>query len=565
MISLRPAASGDLDPLTEEALASLEAERIVGRIWERDHTVWSDSPDEISNRLGWLGTAQEILDGIRPLQSLASDIREARFEDVLLLGMGGSSLAPEVLAKTFGAGPGYPRLSVLDSTHPDAVGARRRELDLDRTLFVVATKSGGTVETLSLLKFFWGEVAAAAGDDRCGERFVAITDPGSALADIAECHRFRATFLNNAEIGGRYSALSCFGMVPAALIGMNVPGLLRSALTAAEDCRPTCSAIENPGARLGAVLGSFALRGRDKATFVVSEGIESFGDWVEQLIAESTGKAGRGVLPVVHERLGPPELYGDDRVFFDIRLAGDESGLEEIEALEGAGHPVVALQVTDAYDLGGLFFLWEFATAVAGHVLGINPFDQPDVESAKVQTSAMVSAYEADGELPALPPTFEDDGLRVVTDVGGDTLAAAFGAFLGEALAGDYVAVQAYVGPCSEADAALAELREVLRRATGLATSVGYGPRFLHSTGQLHKGDGGNGLFVQVVDAVDSDLPIPSGLGSERSVVTFGVLRDAQALGDRRALLEAGRRVFRIEVGRDAPAEIRRVAAVLRQ
>jgi len=548
-----------------KALADLDAGRVVERIWERDHTVWSDSPDEIANRLDWLGVAEETTEEIPRLERLAADVREAGIDDVLLLGMGGSSLAPEVLAKTFGSAPGHPRLRVLDSTHPDAVVACRRNLDPARTLFVVATKSGGTVETLSLLRYFWGEVVSAVGDSRAGGQFVAITDPGSSLADTAARHGFRATFLNNPEIGGRYSALSFFGMVPAALVGADAARLLRSGIETAAACRPGRPAGENPGASLGAALGSLALEGRDKVTFVVSEGIESFGDWGEQLIAESTGKDGRGILPVVGVRPRAPDSYGGDRVFVDVRLAGDESGLAELGRLEEAGHPVLTIPVADVYGLGGLFFLWEFATAVGGHVLGVNPFDQPDVESAKIQARAMVAAYEKDGRLPALPPTFEEDGTRVVTDAGGSTLAEALPALLDGARPADYVAVQAYVERNPEADAALAELRRALCLRTRLATTVGYGPRFLHSTGQLHKGDRGNGLFIQIVDTVNEDVPIPSELGSGRSAVTFGVLRDAQALGDRSALLEAGRRVLRLEVGVDAPAAIRRVAAALGQ
>jgi hypothetical protein len=426
---------------------------------------------------------------------------------------------------------------VLDSTDPGAVLAHEQRLDLTRTLFVVSTKSGGTVETLSLFKYFYNRVAEAVGADGAGEHFVAITDPGSKLADLAERYNFRGTFLNDTNIGGRYSVLSYFGLVPAALVGVDVPRLLDDAMSMACATESCVAARDNPGAVLGAILGELAKAGRDKVTFVTSPEMASFGDWVEQLIAESTGKEGKGILPVVGEPLGSPDVYGDDRLFVYLGLEEDGTGDSVIQALEDTGHPMVRLRLKNLYDLGGQFFLWEMATAVASHRLAINPFDQPNVEAAKVLARQMVSEYTETGALPtgeAAPLSQE-----------------ALKQFLGQANPGDYIAIQAYVQPTAEADAALQSLRTQLRDRLKLATTVGYGPRFLHSTGQLHKGDAGNGLFIQFTADASQDVPIPDEAGSPASSISFGVLKTAQALGDRQALLDANRRVIRFHLGDD--------------
>jgi transaldolase/glucose-6-phosphate isomerase len=385
---------GAYQATVDGAMAQMVEDEIIHRIWAHDHTVWKPDPTEIANRLGWLHTAEAMSENVPCLEALAEDVRAAGYSHALLLGMGGSSLAPEVMRRAFGVRDGYLDLTVLDSTDPAAVLNYAERLDLSRTLFIVATKSGGTVETLSFFKFFYSRVAHTLGAEEAGAHLIAITDPGSKLADLAREYDFRATFLNDPNIGGRYSALSYFGLVPAALIGLDLELLLDRALTAACNCDGCNCPVDgdNSGGRLGAIMGALAKAGRDKVTFITSPQIASFGDWVEQLIAESTGKEGRGILPVVGEPLGSPQVYDNDRLFVYLRLdgsAGLTTGENEtydaaVDALEAAGHPLVRLRLRDLYDLGGQFFLWEMATAVAGHRLGINPFDQPNVEAAKV-------------------------------------------------------------------------------------------------------------------------------------------------------------------------------------
>jgi len=540
MTQLRPSDSlGAYQAAVNAALTEMARQRIVPRIWQHDHTVWKPQPTEIANRLGWLHIAQGMREQIGCLEALTADVRAAGYTHALLLGMGGSSLAPEVMRRTFGVQPGYLSLDVLDSTDPAAVLAYAERLDLARTLFIVSTKSGSTVETLSFFKFFYNRLADVLDIEEVGAHFIAITDPGSKLADLAQAYDFRATFLNEPHIGGRYSALSYFGLVPAALIGLDLKLLLDRATAVASD----------DGAYLGAVVGQLALAGRDKITFVASPPIASLGDWLEQLIAESTGKEGQGILPVVGEPLGPPEVYGDDRLFIYLQLDGDDTCDAALQTLQDTGQPVLRLRLHDRYALGAQFFLWEMATAVAAHQLGINPFDQPNVEAAKLLAHQMVTAYVEKGALPggkAAPPTGE-----------------ALGEFLAQAQAGDYLALQAYLQPTGDTTAALQALRVQLRDRLKLATTVGYGPRFLHSTGQLHKGDAGNGLFVQFTADDPRDAPIPDEAGQPESSITFGVLKMAQALGDGQALRDAGRRVIRFHLGRDVVGGLKRLAEEL--
>jgi glucose-6-phosphate isomerase len=547
---LQSVSLGSYQEAVDAALDEMVENRVVARIWAHDHTVWKPEPAEITNRLGWLHIAEVMGEDYARLEGFVEDVRAAGYTHALLLGMGGSSLAPEVFRKTFGVAPGYLDLVVLDSTDPGAVLAYAEELDLARTLFIVSTKSGGTVETLSFFKYFYNRVASVVGADGAGEHFVAITDPGSKLADLAERYNFRATFLNDTNIGGRYSALSYFGLVPAALVGVDVPRLLDDATSMACATESCVAARENPGALLGAILGELAKAGRDrgtrdKVTFVTSPQIASFGDWVEQLIAESTGKEGKGILPVVGEPLGSPDVYGDDRLFVYLRLEGDDGYDSAVQALEDAGQPVVRLRLKNLYDLGGQFFLWEMATAVASHRLAINPFDQPNVEAAKVLARRTVAEYTETGALPAgeAAPLTEE----------------ALKEFLAQAKPGDYIAIQAYVQPAQEAGAALQSLRAQLRDRLKLATTVGYGPRFLHSTGQLHKGDAGNGLFIQFTAEAPQDEAIPDEAGSVDSSISFGVLKMAQALGDAQALLDAGRRMIRFDLGRDVAGGIKQL------
>ena len=365
----------------------------MSRIWQHDHTVWQDDPAEISNRLGWLHSAEIMLENLARLDSLVDTVRSDGYTQTLLLGMGGSSLAPEVFRKTFGVAKGYLDLEVLDTTDADAVRMADARLNISNTLFIVATKSGGTAETLSAFKYFYNRVVEVVGEDHAGSHFIAITDPGSALVNIANQYRFRDIFLNDPDIGGRYSALSYFGLVPAALLGVDVQRLLEQALVDKSNCESCVAAGQNAGAWLGAAIGELAKAGRDKITFIISPAIASFGDWVEQLIAESTGKSGTGILPVVGEAVGNPDQYGSDRLFVYLHMDDDTHDEPAIAALEAAGHPVVHIQLSDLYGLGGQFFLWEMATAVAGYRIGIQPFNQPNVESAKIIARQMIAAY----------------------------------------------------------------------------------------------------------------------------------------------------------------------------
>ena len=528
---------GLYQPAVDQARQQMRDEQIMGRIWAHDHTVWKLEPAEITNRLGWLHSAEVMSEQIGRLESLVQQVTADGYTHVLLLGMGGSSLAPQVFSQVFGNG--QLQLAVLDSTDPGAVLFYQEKLDPAKTLFIVATKSGGTTETLSFFKFFYNRTAEVVGADRAGEHFIAITDPGSKLEKLAQTGRFRAVLLNNPNIGGRYSALSYFGLAPAALVGVDLETLLHRAQTAAG----------NDGGRLGAIMGELARAGRDKITFIISSPIAPFGNWVEQLIAESTGKEGKGILPVVGEPVGRPGLYGDDRLFVYLGLEGDSTHDAAVQALEDAGHPVVRLRLKDRYDLGGQFFLWEMATAVACHRLGINPFDQPNVEAAKVLARQMVAEYTATGALPTGESTRPAAGV--------------LSAFLAQARPGDYVVLQAFVQPCKETGAALLALRTQVRQRTRLATTTGYGPRFLHSTGQLHKGDAGNGLFIQFTAQCPRDAAIPDKAGAPDSSITFGVLKMAQALGDYQALLGAGRRVLRFHLGDDVVGGLKRLTEAL--
>lgn len=551
---------GHYQSAVDAALHELDEARAPVRIWEHDHTLWQPDPTELADRLGWLRVADEVLADLPRIRALRDELHAEGYTHALLLGMGGSSLAPEVFRRSFGVGPNGLDLAVLDSTHPDAIRAWLDRLDLARTLFIVSTKSGGTVETLSFFKFFFNQTAAKLGAARAGEHFIAITDAGSALAATAADNGFRASFFANPEIGGRYSAMSHFGIVPATLTGVDARRLLERAQAMAAACGPAIPAAANPGMWLGAVLGELAVAGRDKATFVTSPGIASFGDWVEQLIAESTGKEGKGILPVVGEALLGPESYRDDRLFIQLCLAGDNTVDAALDRLAAAGHPVIRLSLDDPFDLGGQMFLWEFATAVAGARLGINPFNQPNVESAKVVAREMTAAYQREGALPELTPTLTDGGITVYGDTPGSSPVAVLRGFLaaGEPDHG-YIALQAYVPPTRATDRALQELRTAIQQVTRGATTTGYGPRFLHSTGQLHKGDAGHGLFIQFTSTPSGDAPIPDDAGGESSSITFGILVQAQSLGDRRALLDAGRRVLRFDLGDDVVGGLERL------
>ncbi len=556
---------GNYEAQVDAALAEMKKNRIMERIREKDHTVWKPEPTEITNRLGWLQSPQDMAGKLQQIDAVVEAVRADGYTRALLLGMGGSSMAPEVFRKTFGVKEGYLDLAVLDSTDPGAVLAYAEQFDVDKTLFIVSTKSGGTVETFSFMKYFYNIVAEALGADKAGRHFIAITDPGSKLADIAEMYHFRATFLNDPNIGGRYSALSYFGLVPASLIGMDTAALLDRAIEAArrEFSGAPPDAGEINGCFLGAVMGELAKAGRDKATFVFSPEIAGFGDWLEQLIAESTGKEDKGIVPIVGEPPGSMDVYGGDRLFISIYLEGDDREFGKLITLERANQPIVCVKLRDPYDLGGQCFIWEMATAVAGHRLGINPFDQPDVEAAKALARKMLAQYMEKGEMPADEPVFTASGIAVYGDVPAREPAAALQAFVKKAMPGSYVALQAYIQPSIETDMALLELRTKLRDRFRLATSVGYGPRFLHSTGQLHKGDAGKGFFIQFTADDRWDTPVPDEMGLSDSTITFGVLKNAQAAGDRQALINAGRPMLRFHLGTDIAGGLKILAGSL--
>jgi glucose-6-phosphate isomerase len=510
--------SGAFDATVERRLSDLAEARVISRIWERDPLVWSPDPKapEIRDRLGWLTVGDAMAAQVRDLAAFADEVRPD-FKRVVLCGMGGSSLAPEVLRRTFGAAAGYPSLTVLDSTDPRAVTAAVPDSEMPRTLFLISSKSGTTLEPDCLLRHFW---RATGGR---GAQFVAITDPETPLAALASERGFRRCFLNPPDIGGRYSVLSYFGLVPAALLGIDIARLLARAYGMAQACAAGVPVTENPAARLGAALGGAALDGRDKATFVLSPDVASFGLWAEQLIAESTGKEGKGIVPVVDEPLGTPPVYGRDRIFVFITIAGDEdpaSSGTRLTALAGAGHPIVRITLADRYDLGGAFFQWEFAIAVACHLLGINAFDQPNVAESKNNTNAVLERKTAPS--PAAS-------------------AADLERFFSRIKPGNYLALMAYLPPTPELDRRLAEIRARLRDRLGVATTVGYGPRFLHSTGQLHKGGPPVGHFLQITERPPRDVAIPE------KPFTFGDLEAAQAEGDLLALRRRGRPALRLE------------------
>lgn len=563
---IQPFTASHLQEETRSALSTMEADRVIPRIWVHDHTVWKHTPTEITNRLEWLHVIEMMKEDLPRLIALAAEVRQAGYTRAVLLGMGGSSLAPEVLRKVFGVRPGFLDLSILDSTDPGAVLALSQSLDPAKTLFIVSTKSGGTVETFSFFKYFYNWVAQALGEEQTGAHFIAITDPGSALEQIARQYGFRLCLLNDPHIGGRYSALSCFGLAPAALIGLDLELLLERAGAMASRCEKSAGLADgsNPGASLGAVIAQAALFGRDKLTLVTSPAICSFGDWTEQLIAESTGKEGKGILPVVGEPLGSAEEYSPDRLFVYLRLQDDHTHDSALAALEHAGHPVVRLEMNDLHDLGAQFFLWEMATAVAGHMLGVNPFDQPNVEAAKLLARRVVASFQKEGRLQQPQPQLKDQEISCFADFQVSTLAEALQAFLSSSGSGAYIAIQAYLPLSDETDAALLTLKTRLRRRTRLAVTSGYGPRFLHSTGQLHKGDSGKGLFIQITSSSPQDAAIPDQAGSPASSMSFSVLETAQALGDYQALQNAGRRTIRFHIESSPLVGLTRLARALK-
>jgi len=514
----------ELEPAIAKRIQQAVDENIAARMWRKDDTVWGEAgQDEVSNRLGWLTILDPMQDAAADLADFAREAAAEGLTDCVLLGMGGSSLAPEVFRQSFGEQAGFLRLHVLDSTDAGAIADVHEQINPQKTLFLVSTKSGGTVETLSLFQFFWQHVPE-------GRHFVAITDPGSSLIALADEHEFRRTFINDPNIGGRYSALSYFGLVPAALMGADVAAILDRAQVAEQASSAHDSSSGNSGLWLGCTLGELGNQGRDKLTFLVSDPIKSFGIWAEQLVAESLGKQGKGILPVADEPLGTAEVYGDDRVFVELRNvdAPDEDMVARVQELIKAGHPVITLSVHGAEDLGRVFYFAEFAVAVAGWAIGVNPFDQPNVQEAKDATKKVLEAESAPDLPDATPQELKE--------------------LIGGAAPPAFVAIMGYVAPSTGFDNAVHDLRAAIRDATKATTTFGYGPRFLHSTGQLHKGGPDTGRFLQLFHEARPDLEIP------KAAFTFEELKRAQADGDLQTLRAHGLPAHRITLRGDDPA-----------
>jgi transaldolase/glucose-6-phosphate isomerase len=560
------AALGRDGEAVESAVREADKGDVVRRIWHKDAALWKEDESHqkiIKNSLGWLVVPDTMIGVEDELLAFAARVRdEGSFDHVMLCGMGGSSLCPEVLRQTFGRQQGFPELLVLDSTDPDVLAEFSGKIDVTRCLFVIASKSGTTTEPLSFYRYWYDQVGRRK--ENPGENFVAVTDPGTLMERMATEDRFRRIFLNPSDIGGRYSALSYFGMVPAALMGLDVRKLLDRAERIVHACASVVPAADNPGARLGAILGECAKAGRDKLTIVADAKVSALGLWIEQLVAESTGKEGKGILPVAGEPLGAPAVYGNDRLFVSVALGRLEGETEtKLKALEAAGHPVVYRTLTDLYDLGEEFFLWEFATAFAGWRLGINPFDQPNVQESKDATKELLEKFTAEGKLEEQTVLASDGVLTVYADertraeLSAASVSEALGAHLARVKPGDYVALLDYVEETPEIEATLQSIRTRLRDATRCATTTGYGPRFLHSTGQLHKGGPDTGVFIQITAGDHTDLPIPG------QSYTFSVLKQAQALGDFRSLSTRGRRAVRVDLGADALAGLKRLRELI--
>ena len=555
---------GAFDEAVRNALDDLQAKDFVRRLWAKDSALWhEDSAHQavIRNALGWLAVSEQQIRHVSQLQAFADEIKTAGFTHILLLGMGGSSLCPEVFRMTFGVIRGYPELRVLDSTVPSQVKSFEEAVDLEHTLCVVASKSGSTTEPLVFQKYFFERMQRIKGD-RAGENFIAITDPGSLLERLARELRFREVFPGTPDIGGRYSALSNFGMVPAAAMGVDVEVLLRQAERMRQSCDSTVPVPDNPGVTLGVVLSTLAKAGHDKVTFITSPAVSDLGAWLEQLIAESTGKEGKGLIPVDDEPLGVPQSYGNDRVFVYIRDADGAAPEQDatVDALQSAGHPVVRIDCTSLMNLGQEFFRWELATATAGSLLGINAFDQPNVQESKEFTKFYLEEFKKNGRLPEESPVITDGDVRLFADDanrhaldGASSLAHAVAAHLSRVRTGDYVAINAYLERTPAVHEAFRRIRALIRDAKRVATTLGYGPRFLHSTGQLHKGGPNSGVFLQVTADQIADLDIPD------EPYSFRTLAAAQALGDMKSLCTRNRRVIRLHLGCDVEDGLRRI------
>ena len=559
-------ALGKLEQRTDQAIQAAAAEDVVKRIWRKDATLWKDdeaSQKVIRNALGWLTVPDEMIGVVDELTEFAELIRQRGFQTVMVCGMGGSSLCPEVFARTFGRQPDYPELLVLDSTDPDVLADLLKRIDIQKCLFVIASKSGSTTEPNTFYEFWYDQLSKQT--DSPGANFVAITDPGSPMVETAAKLSFQRTFLNQADIGGRYSALSYFGMVPAALMGIDVRKFLSNAKEAEQSCAPVMPPAKNPALQLGIIIGEAANSGRDKLTFVIEKSIATLGLWIEQLIAESTGKEGKGILPVAGEELGDVSEYSTDRLFVSISI--DEPSPEtsaKLSELNRAGHPVIYRKLSDLYDLGAEFFAWEFATACAGWSLGINPFDQPNVQESKDATKELLSTFVNHGSLPEQNKLVADELITIYAESTADNLSAmstlqAIRSLLASVKTGNYIALLNYTEETPAIDEELQKIRITLRDATKCATTVGYGPRFLHSTGQLHKGGPDTGVFFQITANDTVDFAVPG------EPYTFSILKQAQALGDFRSLAKRDRRAIRVDVGNDTLKGLARLKDLISQ
>jgi glucose-6-phosphate isomerase len=535
-------------------------------MWAKDASVWT-AADE-SNWLGWLSITDEQLANANSFKELAAEVKKRKFKHVVLLGMGGSSLCPEVLRITFGKIKGFPEMHVLDSTDPLQIKALEKKLDLKKTLCIVSSKSGSTLEPNIFKQYFFEQVKRKVGADKVGSHFIAVTDPGSKMQQVAESDKFWKIFPGVPSIGGRYSALSNFGMVPAAAMGLDVSRFLKTTHEMVSACGADSPADKNPGVILGAIMGAAANYGRDKLTIITSPGIYDLGAWLEQLLAESTGKSGKGIIPVDREKLGKAADYGNDRVFAYLRLASKPNKAQDaaVAALEKAGHPVIRISVSNIHAIGQEFFRWEIATAVAGSIIGINAFNQPDVEASKVETRKLTTEYEATGHLPAESPFFEAAGVKLFADEknaaalsGGARLLDVLKKHLARAGAGDYFAVLGYIPMNAENEEILQEFRHVVRDRKKIATCLGFGPRFLHSTGQAYKGGPNSGVFLQITCDDASDLAVPG------QKYTFGIVKAAQARGDFNVLAERGRRALRVHLGKNLKSGLKMLSKAVQQ
>lgn len=557
-----------LQSAVEGTLKDWQTNDKVARLWKGDTSLWSGTDED--KWLGWLRITEAQIAALPQLNALRDDA--AGFKHALLLGMGGSSLCPEVLKITFGQQPGHPEMHVNDSTDPAQIRAVERQIDIASTLFIVASKSGSTLEPNIFKQYFFDRAQQVSGKEKAGQQFIAITDPGSKMQQVAENDRFRHIFAGLPSIGGRYSALSNFGMAPAAVMGLDVARLLERTSIMVKACGAGVPADQNPGVMLGIILGTLCNHGRDKVTIIPSPGIADLGAWLEQLLAESTGKQGKGLIPVDREQLGASQVYGNDRLFVYLRLkdGADATQDSQVEALRSAGQPVVRIDVDGVYDIGQEFFRWEIATATAGAIIGINAFNQPDVEASKIVTRELTTEYEKNGKLPEEKPLLEEGGIKLFTDERNAaalrtrsgapfTLAGFIRAHLSQLSPGDYFALLGYIQMNAEHEEALQAIRHVVRDKRRVATVLGFGPRFLHSTGQAYKGGPNSGVFLQITCDDANDLPVPE------QKYTFGVVKAAQARGDFSVLADRKRRALRVHLPADVKSGLEKLAALVRE